>query len=176
MASATYGAGLWGYIPCKPLQVEENNFLKRLLCLPVSASTSVVHREAGLLYLEDLISVRPLLLWISIWSKEETSFTKSIILDCLALDNVARIPWLAYIYSSFSTLFNLTVWSAPLQVLSLSKKSIKHVFLQHRTEYGVGIEKLKSAVALYMSLDLEEGFQNYLIVATSPVLSYPDLE
>lgn len=57
---------------------------------------------------------------MSIWSKEETSFTKSIILDCLALDNVARIPWLAYIYSSFSTLFNLTVWSDPLRVLSLS--------------------------------------------------------
>lgn len=55
-------SGSLGLYPFKPLQVEENNFLKRLLCLPVSASTLVVHREAGLLYLEDLISVRPLLL------------------------------------------------------------------------------------------------------------------
>lgn len=72
---ATYGAGLWGYANGHALQIEENTFLKRLLYLPPYAANTIVHNEFDLQFLEDLLLVRPLLLWLSLWAKEETSFT-----------------------------------------------------------------------------------------------------
>lgn len=124
-ATAMYGAEVWGYHCSQVLQREENSFLKRLLSLPHSASNEIIHREVG--YLADLISLRPLLLWRSIWAKVETNFTKLIIMDCLLLDKIMCICWLRYISNTYSKLFNLSIQLNPLQVTTLTKPVIKNV-------------------------------------------------
>lgn len=163
---ALYGAGLWGHAKSKDLQTQENSFLKRLLYLPPTASNTIAHYEVGLLFLEDLLLARPLLLWDSIWKREETAFTKSIILDCLKLHDALKIPWLLYISSALENLYKISVWSETSKTLSHTKKKIRDTYLQYRLDLRSKAEKNKSTVAMYISDSLESSANNYLSYVT----------
>lgn len=72
-------------------------------------------REVGINYLSDLNAMRPVMLWRSIWAKDETKFTQTIIKDGLKLDNSLRIPWLNNIVHLYNELFR----SRSMKILSM---------------------------------------------------------
>ena len=67
--AATYGSRLWGIGNCLAIQRQENIFLRKVLAVPQSIPSTMIHDEVGLSHIMDLIAIRPLLVWWSIWSK-----------------------------------------------------------------------------------------------------------
>ncbi|KAJ1194981.1 hypothetical protein NDU88_004265, partial [Pleurodeles waltl] len=66
-AAVLYGAGVWGYNKIPSLQSAENKFLRRLLTVPKCVANIISHEEIGQRFLEDRVSIAPLLLWIRCW-------------------------------------------------------------------------------------------------------------
>lgn len=124
VAIALYGAGVCGHTCSKILQQEENLFFKTPFKFTNSASIEITHQEVGLDYLSVWIAMHPLLLWRSIWAKDETKFTQTVIKDCLLLDKSLCIPWLKYIIDLYSDLFKLPIHDDPGQVINISKQEI----------------------------------------------------
>lgn len=91
---------LWGQTDTLPLQILANNFLRRLLAVPASTPFIILHRETGTPYIHDLITIAALNLWHHMWTREETRFTRDIILDCLSPDRCKKIPWLSILVVS----------------------------------------------------------------------------
>lgn len=129
ITTACYGAAIWGRSNTTSLQIQENKFLKRLLSVPSSTPNYIVHRELFVPYISDLISMAGLILWHGIWTKEETKFTKDIILDCLALDNCRKIPWLEYIYTLLKGCKVTLDRKEPSHIQDYSKKKLKLRFI-----------------------------------------------
>lgn len=94
---ATYGCDIWGYKDVKGIQVVENDFLRKLLGVPVATPVYCLHEELGMGYISDQITVAPLLRWLRIWAHPSPNLNQLIILDCTALERALHIPWLKYI-------------------------------------------------------------------------------
>lgn len=131
-----------------------------------SASIEITHQEVGLDYLSDRIAMHPLLLWRSIWAKDETKFTQTVIKDCLLLDKSLCIPWLKYIIDLYSDLFKLPIHDNPGQVINLSKLEIKDTFMAHKRELRMREVGKQTTFIFYQTIDIRIGFQDYLSTVT----------
>ena len=60
VSAVVYGADVWGYKNLKVIQREENRFFRRILCLPSSLPHYKLHDELGLVYISNLLAIRPL--------------------------------------------------------------------------------------------------------------------
>lgn len=162
-----YGAELWGISNCKVIHQEENRFLRRLLTLPISAANYIDHKELGLQYLEDLIRVRPGLLWLSIWKNPESAITRDIILDCLSLDEGLQIPWISYVKTVYSHIRMESFCRDPSTCVSLSKRSMTEAFFQLEEPQWLRSLQTCPTVIRYLGLYNIDDITNYLWTAYS---------
>lgn len=87
----------------------------------------------------------------------------------LSLDKAMCIPWLRYINITYSRLFNLSIQPNAIQVTTLTKRTIKDIFMNYRAESRMRLEGKKTTVILIQTLQLEEDFQSYLTQVTNPM-------
>lgn len=106
-------------------------FLKRLLTVPTSTSTTMCHSELGMIPLSFHTQLAPLLLWYNIWAKEEPVLNRAVITDCLKLEWVNKIPWIPYIRAQLRNLGLSDCFDNPGNIVKMSRAKLKKEFLAY---------------------------------------------
>ena len=128
MSVGTYGAGTWGFANVNALELVESNFLRQLLAVPSCIPSALCHEEVGAPYLIGYLKVAPLLLWHSVWAKEETHLNQAIIQDCLALDKSNSILWVSYVKDTLTKLDFGHLFLNPSSCRNISIKQLRGTF------------------------------------------------
>lgn len=162
-----YGGALWGMSDITPLQTLENQFLRRLLAVPTSTATIILHRETDTPYISDLISVAALTLWHRIWTREETHFTRDIILDCLIQDYCKKISWLNYIYDILKECNLAANFKIPEAIQYFTRRELKKRLFENRATSRDMAQSTKTCITSYLEGPLFPGIQPYLIFTTN---------
>lgn len=161
-AGTLYGAGVWGFTNTSGLQRAENMTLKRLLTLPKSTPAIMCHNELGVNPLTFYTKLAPMMLWHNIWIKEEPVLNRDIILDCLKMDSVKKIPWLSYIQEKLGELGLQDCFSTPGAISAIPKIKLKKDFLLYLKQARDDKEMVKKRVAEHSLLVSSPKTERYL--------------
>lgn len=168
IAISNYGSEIWGYREVKDIQIVENKFLRNLLSLPQSTPSYIVHQEAGVGFVSDLIGVAPLLKWIAIWINPELEMNSEIMRNCLALDRASSIPWLSYVKRLAMQLGRPELFNSPDKLMKEDILWAKKTYLHVAHMEKEARELKKPMVRAYQLLKTSCAIKPYLNVVTNP--------
>lgn len=157
-----YGAAIWGRANTTALQIQENKFRKRVLAVSSTTANYIVHKELSVPYLSDLINMAGLPFWQGIRAKDETKFTKDLIMDCLALDHSRKIPWLEHIHTlltCYKVDFNKNI---PVHIQDYIKSDLKLRYMNVRECVREAEVSQKHSVLSYCECPSVRGTQTCL--------------
>lgn len=93
----SYGAELWGYEICQPIENVQNKFCKRLLKVSSSACNVAVLGELGRYPLSVCYMKRCIVYWLKILQMDDTRYPKACYRMLYNLDSAGRISWVTHV-------------------------------------------------------------------------------
>lgn len=124
--------------------------------------THIGHEELGVTYIRDKVAVRPLLGWVKIWANPEATFSRQIIVDCLAHDRGLNIPWLKYVKEVLGRIGCQELFHKPTEITSQDKVRAKNELLKYVTALREDAEGGKQTVRDYTLMRTCGGIEPYL--------------
>lgn len=111
VASALYGAEIWGY--ADRLTKTENRFLKTLFKLTQSTPVTPICLDLALNPIHLIAVLKPLLYWVRLWPTQEQIFYRECVKDLLALGSKVKTPWIKHIQELTYRIGMSNLWTAP---------------------------------------------------------------
>lgn len=137
------------------------------MSVPLGTPNLVVHEELGVLYLQDILALRPLMCWIKCWLNDDLGLTQQILREATSLDNMTRIPWLVYVKKCFLEMGRPDLFTSPESISIQDIDIVKSTFFKLRIMEREAVEIVKPSVRKHVLITTSPSLEPYLLLPLS---------